>query len=84
MDAILYLLALAGFYAGGIVTCIQASSYNKRKLAAWLLASAKAQDEKEAAIRGIRKEQLIYQRDLEKQFKVGGPVSSEQETPRVA
>lgn len=72
MDALiltctLFLLGVLLFSVG-----LLTSTANRRRAAAWLLASARAMEEKRAAARGIDEERRLYQEKLERQFGCAG------------
>ena len=68
MEALLYTSLAANALAGFAVLLLWCSSINRRRFAAWLLTSARAKDEIEAAIRGIRQEQRMEQTRIERRF----------------
>lgn len=71
MDA---LLALGLLILGALIAVplgLMAAPNNRRIAAAWLIASAKAMDEKRAACRAIDRERREYQAQMEARLKAG-------------
>jgi hypothetical protein len=62
-----------------VVLC---SSENRRRLAAWLLASAQANDEIRAAKLAIMAEAKIRRADLEQRFRCGSQLEESESTER--
>jgi hypothetical protein len=65
MDLAFYVLIAYAALTLAYAVIIRSSSVNKLRLAAWLEASARAQEEMWQAKRGIEEEQRLYQRTRE-------------------
>ena len=71
MEALCGVMFIALAFVGMFVTGILASSRNRCILAAWLIATARAMDERRAAAQGIEEERRLYQKKLEDQLSPG-------------
>ncbi len=68
MEALLMVLLLIFAGAGAGLTVMLSGSNNRRVVAAWLIASAQAMDERRSAFAAIDLERRERQRELEQQL----------------
>jgi hypothetical protein len=68
LETVVAVETMALLFVAVAIVIISCASENRRKLAAWLLSSAQAEDEIRRAKMGIEVERRIRQQDLEARF----------------